>query len=94
MTDAESQLTFKQRHMSVVVARFGEDGWKVESVEGDYVTLKRPAGNLWFDAFLALITFGLWWVYVVYRAWKRVSDTLVLKVDDYGRVRVVSSDTW
>lgn len=87
---AEPELTFKQRRLYAAIQPWRERGWQLQSVTGDYATLVRMSNNFLFDALTALITCGLWLIYVIYRMFKPTYDTLVFKVDDFGNVRLVS----
>lgn len=78
--------------MSAAVGQFTKDGWRVASTQRDLTTLTRRSRNGIQDIFMFLITFGLWTIYIIYRLYRPVFDTLVLSVDDYGHVRIVSQN--
>ena len=75
--------------MNEAIADYVGEGWLVESAVGDFVTFSRRSRNWFSNTLMVLITFGLWFFYLIYRAFKPARDTLVIRVDDFGHVRIV-----
>jgi len=91
--DTELPLTYKERQLYAAIARLSTDGWRLLSVGGDRATLTRPPRNGLVHAFMVLITFGLWMIFIIYRALHPVEDTMVLEVNKVGHVRIVSRNS-
>ena len=60
----------------------------MQSSGNNQAVLSKNKRMGWFwNTVLVLITGGLWLIYVIYRALNRKKDTVVVTVDQYGKVR-------
>lgn len=73
--------------LDAAVARWARDGWAVSSVSGTSAVLQRKKRIGWFwNLVLTLLTGGLWLIVVVIRVVNRKIQTVILSVDEYGRI--------
>lgn len=69
------------------VADYVRKGWAAEAISGTQAVLVKTKRIGWFwNLILVLVTFGLWLIYVIYRALNRKQKRVVLFVDERGRV--------
>lgn len=74
--------------LNAEVAKLARSGWQVQSNVGGQAVLVKQRRMGWFwNTVLTLLTAGLWLIYVIYRALNRKADTIVLTVDQYGKLR-------
>lgn len=80
--DSRAQL------LNAEIATYARRGWNVQSIAAGQAVLSRNKRIGWFwNLILVVITAGLWLIYVIYRALNRKQETLIITVDEYGRVR-------
>lgn len=69
------------------VAGYVRKGWAAEAISGTQAVLVKTKRIGWFwNLILVLVTFGLWLIYVIYRALNRKQKRVVLFVDERGQV--------
>lgn len=79
--EARSQL------LNAEIARLVSHGYSVQNVAGDQAVLSRNKRMGWFwNTVLVLVTAGFWLIYVVYRALNRKTETVIVSVDEHGRL--------
>ncbi|MDH5132875.1 MULTISPECIES: DUF2510 domain-containing protein [unclassified Microbacterium] len=73
--------------LNAEVARYAAGGWMVQSATPNQVVLSKVKRMGWFwNLILVLLTAGLWLIFVIYRALNRKSESMILTIDDYGRI--------
>lgn len=78
----------RARILNAEIAGYASKGWTVQTVAAGQAVLARNKRMGWFwNLVLVIITGGLWLIYVIYRALNRKKQTLVVTVDEFGRVR-------
>ncbi|MFL0711659.1 MAG: hypothetical protein ACJLS2_02450 [Microcella pacifica] len=78
----------REQILNAEVAKRARDGWVVQSVGGGQAVLGRAKRIGWFwNTILALLTAGIWLIVVIVRVVNRKRETLVITVDQYGKVR-------
>jgi ABC-type transport system involved in cytochrome c biogenesis permease component len=85
MTDTATRETTLQR----AIADAALEGWTIQTVTpGVQAILQRRVRVKWFTmVLLGIITFGIFFLVVLFRIVNRKTETLVLTVDDRGRIR-------
>lgn len=74
--------------LNQAVAKYARDGYTVQTNSNFQAVLTKNRRIGWFwNTVLVILTAGLWLIYVIYRALNRKSDTVVLTVDQYGKLR-------
>lgn len=89
VADSSRIFTLDQRNqiLSQEVSKYALSGWGVASTTSTQAVLQRKKRIGWFwNIILALITGGLWLIVVLIRVVNRKIETLVITVDEYGRV--------
>lgn len=70
------------------VAKLSSQGYAIESRTPTQVVLAKKSRIGWFwNVVLALVTAGLWLIYVAYRLINRKSDRIVLTVTPTGKIK-------
>lgn len=73
--------------LNAEVARLARDGYTVQTNANNQAVLTKVRRMGWFwNTVLVIVTGGLWLIYVIYRALNRKKDTVILTVDQYGRL--------
>jgi len=73
--------------LAAAVARLTSQGWTVTSQFGSQVTLNRRKRIGWFwNTVLSIVTSGLWLIRVAYLLVNRRGQTVVVRVDETGKV--------
>lgn len=73
--------------LNAEIAKYVSKGYTVQSATAGQAVLTKNKRIGWFwNTVLAVLTAGIWLIYVIYRALNRKQNTLIISVDAYGKV--------
>jgi hypothetical protein len=74
--------------LNAEVAKYASKGWTVQTVSPGQAVLSQNKRIGWFwNLILCLVTGGLWLIVVIVRVVNRKKQSLIITVDQFGKVR-------
>lgn len=75
--------------LNAEIAKYVARGYSVQSKTTGHAVLSKNKRMGWFwNTVLAIVTAGIWLIWVIYRALNRKTEVLQISVDVTGKVRV------
>jgi len=69
------------------IAKYASRGWIVQHADAGQAVLSKNKRIGWFwNVILSLVTAGIWLIVIIFRLVNRKRNTLVITVDQYGKV--------
>lgn len=88
-TQATIPAEGRDQILNAEVAKYVGRGYSVQSVAQGQAVLSKNKRMGWFwNTVLVLLTGGLWFIYIIYRALNRKNETVIITVDVFGKVRI------
>lgn len=79
----------REQILNAEVAKYVSRGYHVQSVAQGQAVLSKNKRMGWFwNTVITLLTGGLWLIYLIYRALNRKTETVIITVDVFGKVRI------